>query len=99
MNTFMVTRQDEIFPRSNSEQLFQIQDDLLFDCIGIGKASLMNPNRVTGFNCGKRFGDALLTYFLSRALNIQRLLSGRQIYTDYFNYHYNSNEKKDAHAR
>lgn len=73
MNTFIVTRQDEIFPRSNSEQLFQIQDDLLFDCIGIGKACSNDPNRVTGFNCGKRFGYALLTYFLSRALNIQRL--------------------------
>ncbi|EJD6047035.1 hypothetical protein MJ634_018770 [Providencia rettgeri] len=95
MSTFVVTRQDEIFPRSNSEQLFQIQDDLLFDCIGIGKACSNDPNRVTGFNCGKRFGYALLTYFLSRALNIQRLpFCEDRIYTDYYNYLYDRNEKE-----
>lgn len=84
MNTFNFTEQNLFFPHDNPEHKFHIQDDLLYDCIGFGKGFNNDPNRVTGFNAGKLFGYALLTYFTSRALNIQRLpFCEDRIYTSF----------------
>ena len=85
MNNFKVTKQTELFPRNSIDHQFHIKDDLLFDCIGLGKGNSYNPQRVTGFNCGKLFGYALLTYFASRAIGIRRLpFCEDRIYSQYF---------------
>ncbi|MDZ4105698.1 MAG: hypothetical protein U1D41_05965 [Nitrosomonas sp.] len=92
MHPFSVTNQKKLFPRNGSDHEFQIKDNILFDCIGLGKGNSYNPNRVTGFNSGKQFGYALLTYFASRALNFRRLpFCEDRIYSQYRSY--NENEK------
>lgn len=64
---FKVTKQTDIFKSLNITP-YQIKDDILFDCIGLGRAS-----RFEGFNRGKLFGYALLTYFVTTALNFRRM--------------------------
>jgi len=88
MELFDFTRQHLVFPNDNPEHKFHIQDDLLYDCIGLGRGNNNVPTRVTGFNSGKKFGYALLTYFTTRALNIQRFpFCEDRIYTSYFGQH------------
>lgn len=85
MDTFTFTKQNLVFPNDNPEHKFHIQDDLLYDCIGLGRGCSNDPNRVTGFNVGKQFGYALLTYFTTRALNIQRFpFCEDRIYTNFY---------------
>ncbi|QQK73773.1 hypothetical protein [Pectobacterium versatile] len=85
MDVFNFTRQNIVFPNENTNCKFYIQDDLLYDCVGLGKGNCNDPKRVTGFNSGKAFGYALLTYFTTRALNIQRFpLCEDRIYASYF---------------
>ena len=69
---FQVDRQLDIFPGTQFKR-YQIKDDLLFDCIGPGIMWSGKTERVMGFNSGKGVGYALLSYFTSRALNINRL--------------------------
>ena len=82
---FKVTRQCDVFRKITDDQKFHISDNLLFDCIGIGCGHFNNPNRVQGFNSGKEFGYALLTYFASLSLGFRRLpFCEDRIYTNYF---------------
>lgn len=86
VNTFNVTRQSEIF--ADDSHAFDIENQLLFDCIGLG-GSWMNRENIIGFNRGKESGYALLTYFASRALNFRRLpFCEDRIYTSYFSAKY-----------
>lgn len=83
--SFNVTRQCEIFQNIKDDQKFHISDDLLFECVGLGCGNWHQPNRVQGFNSGKAFGYALLTYFSSVALGFRRLpFCEDRIYTNYF---------------
>lgn len=76
---FKVTRQTEVFKSLNITP-YQIKDDILFDCIGLGRAS-----RFEGFNRDKRFGYALLTYFATTALNFRRMpFCEDRVYRQYF---------------
>lgn len=85
MTTFKVTKQNEIFGRDGGDHAFHIKDDLLFNCIGMGRGNGHDPKKVSGFNCGKQFGYALLTYFVSRALNFRRVpFCEDRIYASYF---------------
>lgn len=72
MKDFEVTKQIDLF-KDGAAHRFEIKDDLLYDCIGFGRGHSYDQTRVTGFNCGKYFGYALLTYFVAQALNIWRL--------------------------
>lgn len=69
-----ITKQNEYWPRnSDGTHLYHVNNDILADCIGIGSGSICRPDRVSGFNYGKGLGYALLTYFVSQALNFRRL--------------------------
>lgn len=82
---FEVTRQSYYFRDIQDHQKFQILDDLLFDCVGLGCGNWLRPDRVQGFNSGKAFGYALLTYFASMAIDFRRLpFCEDRIYTGYF---------------
>lgn len=72
MELFETTKQREIFTKRGVKKYY-IEDELLSDCIGRGRKSTNEYERVLGFNEGKSFGYALLSYFTSRALNIPRL--------------------------
>lgn len=88
MDKFNFTRQALIFPSVEPEHHFHIQDDLLYDCIGLGRGSSNTPDRVTGFSYGKDFGYALLTYFAARALNFKRLpFCEDRIYANFYGCH------------
>ncbi|HHA1671508.1 TPA: hypothetical protein ACOEF8_003530 [Enterobacter roggenkampii] len=90
MNNYTFTKQNDLFPTIDNRYRFYINDDLLYDCIGIGRNCSHDPKRVTGFNAGKQFGYALLTYFTTRALNIHRIpFCEDRIYCNYFNNHSN----------
>ena len=67
---FNVTRQSDIF--KNETCRFNIKDDLLFQCIGIGRGNSNRQGELQGFNSWKGDGYALLTYFASRALGFRR---------------------------
>lgn len=73
MNRFEVTKHTKLFPANGTDYEFHVKDGLLFDCIGLGRGNTNDPQRVTGFNSGKQFGYALLTYFASMALEFRRL--------------------------
>ncbi|MGP2862769.1 hypothetical protein ACTVMW_11710 [Serratia bockelmannii] len=72
MDSFVTTKIKQVFKNLNIRK-YIVQDPLLSDCIGMGRANSANYSRVQGFNCGKDFGYALLIYFTSRALNISRI--------------------------
>lgn len=72
MDSFVTTQTKKVFENIKISK-YIVQDPLLSDCIGMGRANSGDYSRVQGFNCGKDFGYALLTYFTSRALNIQRM--------------------------
>ncbi|MEE4409989.1 MULTISPECIES: hypothetical protein [unclassified Serratia (in: enterobacteria)] len=72
MGSFVTTQTQQAFKNLNISKHI-VQDPLLSDCIGMGRANYGDYSRVQGFNCGKDFGYALLTYFTSRALNIPRM--------------------------
>lgn len=67
-----LTKQKEIFSKTITEK-FYVKDELLSDCIGLGRKCSNNYSKVEGFNARKGFGYALLTYFTSRTLNIHRI--------------------------
>jgi len=82
---FEVTRQKDIFRGLCNDHKFHISDDLLLDCIGLGCGNSLKDGRVQGFNSGKGFGYALLTYFASMALGFRRLpFCEDRIYTNFF---------------
>ncbi len=72
MDSFVTTQTQQAFKNLNISKHI-VRDPLLSDCIGMGRANSGDYSRVQGFNCGKDFGYALLTYFASRALNIPRM--------------------------
>ncbi|MGU5940076.1 hypothetical protein [Klebsiella aerogenes] len=72
MDSFVTTQTRQVFKDIKISK-YIVQDPLLSDCIGMGRANSGDYSRVQGFNCGKDFGYALLTYFTSRALNIHRI--------------------------
>ncbi|WMU73327.1 hypothetical protein OQ483_02495 [Enterobacter bugandensis] len=72
MDSFVTTQTQQSFKNLNIRK-YIVQDPLLSGCIGMGRANSANYSKVQGFNCGKDFGYALLSYFASRALNISRI--------------------------
>ena len=80
---FNVTKQVIHFNQIDESEKFHIKDDLLFDCIGLGKN--FKKSRVQGFSFGKSAGYALLTYFASQALGFRRFpFCEDRIYHGYF---------------
>jgi hypothetical protein len=84
MHVFNLTRQSCIFCNLKEDQRFQIKDDFLFNCIGLGCGTRKSSDRVQGFNSEKAFGYALLSYFASIALGFRRIpFCEDRIYTSY----------------
>lgn len=83
-NEFAVTSQAKLFPSSEKIAKYEIQDDLLFNCIGLGNHCSTDELHVSGFNSGKESGYVLLAHFVSMALGIKRLpYCEDRIYTEY----------------
>lgn len=74
-----LTRQSDIWgyhygSLGDNEQIYELQNKLLADCIGIGAGSMKSKTRpVTGFNYGKDNGYQLLSYLTELALGFRRL--------------------------
>ena len=72
---FEITKQYELFPKRKMPEIaFQIENDILYDCIGRGRDGIYCKDRIIrGFNSVKGEGYALLVYFVMQAFGVSRL--------------------------
>jgi len=72
---FEITKQYELFPKDKLPEIaFQIENDILYDCIGRGRDGIYGKDRIIrGFNSVKGDGYALLVYFAMQVLGVSRL--------------------------